>query len=71
MISISGTNWDEIKLNNRKVEKFKTENNYSEILAKLIIINNFDRTEIHSIDNKIELFNPFLKKMILLKVIKS
>ena len=37
MMSISGTNWDEIKLNNRKVEKFKTENNYSEILAKLII----------------------------------
>ena len=62
MISISGMNWDEIKLNNRKVEKFKTENDYSEVLAKLIILNNFDQTEIHSIDNKIELFNPFLKK---------
>lgn len=62
MISISGMNWDEIKLNNRKVEKVKTENNYSEVLAKLIILNNFDQAEIHSIDNKIELFNPFLKK---------
>ena len=62
MISISGMNWDEIKLNNRIIEKFKTENSYSEVLSKLIILNNFDQTEIHSIDNKIELFNPFLKK---------
>ena len=64
MISISGINWDEIKLNNRIIEKFKAESNYSEVLSKLIISNNFDQSEIHSIDNKIHLFNPFLKKMI-------
>ena len=61
MISVSGKHWDEIKVSKRTIEKIKTENNFSEIVSKIIIDRNFDKTEIFSINNDIELNNPFLK----------
>lgn len=78
MISISGIDWEELKLDNRIIEKVKIENNFSEILSKFIISNNFDQTEVYSINNKVEFTNPFLEnndfkksQIILEKALKS
>jgi hypothetical protein len=60
MISVSGKHWEEINVNKRLIEKIKSEQNISELIAKLLISRNFDETEIYSIKNKVELSNPFL-----------
>ena len=60
MISVSGKHWEEINVNKRLIEKIKSEQNISELIAKLIISRNFDETEIYSIRNEVELSNPFL-----------
>lgn len=67
MLSISGINWEELRLNQRKIEKFKIEYNFSEILSKFLISKNFNQTEIYSINNKVNLSNPFLKNSDYLK----
>ena len=59
MISVSNKNWGESKVNKNLIEKIKQENNFSDILAKLIIEKNFDTDEIYSIDNKITFTNVF------------
>ncbi len=61
MISISGKNWEETRVNKRILEKVKIDNNLSEILAKIVISRNFDKDEIHSINNKISFSNPFFE----------
>ena len=60
MISVSGKHWEEINVNKRLIEKIKSEQNISELIAKLLISRNFDDTEIYSIKNEIALSNPFL-----------
>ena len=60
MISVSGKYWEEININNRSIEKIKSEQNISELIAKLLISRNFDETEIYSIKNDVDLLNPFL-----------
>ncbi len=60
MISVSGKNWEEIKVNKRILDKIKIENNFSDIEAKIIISRNFDQEEIYSINNQLEISNPFL-----------
>ena len=60
MISVSGKHWEEINVNKRLIEKIKSEQNITELIAKLIISRNFDETEIYSIRNEVELSNPFL-----------
>jgi len=60
MISVSGKHWEEINVNKRLTEKIKSEQNVSELIAKLIISRNFDETEIYSIKNDVDLLNPFL-----------
>ena len=60
MISVSGKHWEEINVNKRLIEKIKSEQNISELIAKLIISRNFDETEIYSIKNEVDLLNPFL-----------
>ncbi len=70
MISVSGKHWEEKKLNNRIIEKIKLENNFKDLTAKQIIIKNFDNEEIYSIDNNLEISNPFLNKSDFLKAIK-
>ena len=60
MISVSGKHWEEINVNKRLIEKIKSEQNISELIAKLIISRNFDETEIYTIKNDVNLLNPFL-----------
>ena len=59
MLSVSGKNWEEIKINNRIVEQLQNEKKFSEIVSKLIISNNFDELEINTINEKIPFQNPF------------
>ena len=59
MKSVSGKNWEEIKINKRLVEKAKVDHNLDFIQAKLIISRYFSETEIFSIKNKIAFQNPF------------
>ena len=61
MKSVSGKYWEESKINQRIYEKIKSENNFTDIINKLILLRNFDKEEIFTINNKIELINPFFK----------
>ena len=62
MKSVSGRSWEELNVTKRYLEKIKNENGFSEIVSKIIITNNFDNEEIHSITNKVDIINPFFKK---------
>ena len=59
MISISGREWKEEKVNKRIVEKIEQEYNFSKIVSKLIVSRNFDKEEIYSINNNLKLPNLF------------
>ena len=59
MISVSGREWKEEKVNKRIVEKIEQEYNFSKIVSKLIVSRNFDKQEIYSINNNLELSNYF------------
>ena len=61
MISVSGKKWEENKSNKNSIDKLKQDYNFSDILSKLIILRNFDQTELNSIDNYLYLNNIFLK----------
>ena len=61
MLSVSGKNWNETSINKRIIEKIKNDNNFSEILSKILISRKFDQIEINSIKHNIEIFNPFIK----------
>ena len=49
MISVSNNEWSERKFNTNLVDKLSQDNNFSQILSKLIISRNFNDEEIHSI----------------------
>ena len=59
MQSVSGKYWEELKINKRIFDKVKSENNFSDIINKLILLRNFNKDEIFNINNRIELTNPF------------
>jgi single-stranded-DNA-specific exonuclease len=59
MISVSGKNWIERKVNKNSIDKIKQDFNLSDILSKLIISRNFDNTEIHNIINNLDITNIF------------
>ena len=61
MLSVSGKNWEESKISLRNFEKIKSENNFPDIINKLILLRNFNKNEIFTITNQINLPNPFLK----------
>ena len=61
MQSVSGKNWEESKINLRIFDKIKSENNFPDVINKLILLRNFNKDEIFTITNKINLNNPFLK----------
>ena len=61
MESVSGKYWEESKINQRSYEKIKSETNFTDIINKLILLRNFHKEEIFTINNKIELINPFFK----------
>ena len=60
MKSVSGKNWVEKKIDKNLLEKTKQEFHFNELLAKLIISRNFDKTEIFNIDNDLEISNIFI-----------
>ena len=59
MISVSGRKWKEEKVSKRLLEKIEQEYNFSKIVSKLIVSRNFDKQEIYSINNNLELSNYF------------
>ena len=61
MESVSGKYWEESKINQRVFETIKSENNFPDIINKLILLRNFNKEEIFTINNKIKLINPFFK----------
>ena len=67
MISVSGKNWEELRFNKRLVEKVKIDNDFSEILSKLIISREFSETEIFTIKNEFNPINMIAGKNINLK----
>jgi single-stranded-DNA-specific exonuclease len=60
MISISGNHWEEYHINQRIIDKIRLDHEFSEIVAKLIAVRKFSKLEIDSINNNIEIINPFL-----------
>ncbi len=62
MRSVSGKNWEEIKVNKRIIEKLKNDLGFDELLSKLIISRKFNQTEIDLIRNRLDIFNPFIGK---------
>ena len=67
MLSVSGKNWIEIDTNKRTLDKTKADNNFNDITAKITISRNFTDTEILSINNHLEISNPFFKNSDFLK----
>jgi len=59
MKSVSGKYWEEEKLDQRIIDKIKYENNFTDIISRLIVKNKFNKDEIYSVKNNLELFNPF------------
>ena len=59
MISVSGKNWIERKVNKNSVEKIKQDYKFNEILSKLIVSRNFDDNEINNINNDLKIINIF------------
>jgi single-stranded-DNA-specific exonuclease len=59
MISVSGKKWIEKKVNKNLIEKIKQDFKFSEVVSRLIISKNYDDTEIHNIDNNLEIINVF------------
>ena len=60
MISISGKEWIEKKINKNSLDKIKQDFGFSEILSKLIISRNYDITEINNIHNNLNINNIFI-----------
>ena len=71
MKSVSGKNWEEISVNTRLLEKIKIETDLFELISKIILYRNFDNSEILSIKNEIDIFNPFLQKKDFLQSFKT
>ena len=61
MISVSGNIWEEIKNNNQLSQKVKQDYKFDDILSNLIVNKKFNKEEIYSINNKVNIINPFIK----------
>ncbi len=59
MISISGKNWIEKKVNKNLVDKIQQDFNQNEIISKLIVSRNFDIEEITNIYKELSVTNIF------------
>ena len=51
MISVSDKEWRERKLDNNLINKSSQDNNFSQILSKLVIAREFNNEEIYTINN--------------------
>ena len=70
MKSVSGKYWEEEQYNQRLIDKIKLENNFSDLVSRLIIKNNFDNDEVYSINNNLEIPNPFKKNKDFIDAVK-
>ena len=61
-MSVSGKDWEEVKFNKRITDKIKIDNNLHELVARQIVSKKFNEEELYSINNNLELKNPFFKK---------
>ena len=69
MISVSNKEWSERKIDENLANKLSQDNNFSQILSKLIVSRKFNNEEIYSINNfKILIFQMCLN---LIKIMKS
>ena len=50
MISVSEKNWDKQKVNKNLVEKIKQDYGFGDFLSQLIILRNYDISEIYGIE---------------------
>ncbi len=59
MISVSDKKWINQEVNKNLVEKIKQDFNFNEILSRLIILRNYNITEINHINNNLKITNIF------------
>ena len=59
MLSVSGRDWQETKIDERKVEKYSQKYNLSNFISKLLINNKFDEDEIYYLNQKPEIDNTY------------
>ena len=60
MISVSGKNWEQKKINQNLVDKLKQDFDFNDIVSRLIISREFNNDEIATIDADLNLNNVFL-----------
>ena len=60
MISISGKNWEEVRVQKRLIDKVKIDFDLTEIQAKIALSKNYTDQDFFLINNEIKLNNPFL-----------
>ena len=70
MISVSGKKWEQKKTNKNSIEKLKQDYNFSDILSRLVISRKFDKTELSSINNNLDLNNVFFNNIDFIKSIE-
>ena len=70
MISVSGKKWEQKKINKNSIEKLKQDYNFSDILSRLVISRKFDKTELSSINNNLDLNNVFFNNIDFIKSIE-
>ena len=59
MLSVSGRDWQETKIDERKIEKYSQKYNLSNFISKLLINNKFDEDEIYYLNQKPEIDNTY------------
>jgi single-stranded-DNA-specific exonuclease len=60
MISISGKNWEEVRVPKRLIDKVKIDFDLNETQAKIALSRNYTNQDFFLINNEIKLNNPFL-----------
>ena len=59
MISVSGKIWTEQKVNKNLVEKIKQDYGFGDFLSQLIVLRNYDISEIYGIKKDQKITNQF------------
>lgn len=61
MLSVSGKEWKEVKIEDRKIEQYSQKYNQTNLISKLLINNKFNEDEIYYLDQKPEVDHTFKK----------
>ncbi len=59
MLSVSGRDWQEAKIDYRKVEQYSQKYNLSNLISKILINNKFDEEEIYYLNQKPEIDHTY------------